>query len=326
MKAGESAVSLTQRLLAFARKQDLQLQSVDLLNLVEGMRGLLLRTIGDDVRLIIDEGDSEPWPTLVDPNQMELVILNLAINARDAMPDGGTLSISFSNRELNRDAPQDLPPADYVVLTVADTGIGMDEATLARATEPFFTTKSQSRGTGLGLSMMEGVVAQSGGATMLRSTLGRGTEVEVWLPRTRTPPRATVSRDRISSAAEGGATILVCDDDPTVLEFLGDALKGAGYLTIDVQSGRAALSALQADTSVRLLVADFAMPEMNGAALAVRVQALYPELPILLVTGNSDLDAVRAVIPGVPVLAKPFGPEKLAARVAELLKRMPVDA
>ncbi len=269
LKAGESAVSLTQRLLAFARKQDLQLQSVDLLYLVDGMRGLLLRTIGDNVRLVIDE-DSAPWPTLVDPNQMELVILNLAINARDAMPDGGTLTITLSNREACRDAPHDLPPADYVVLTVADTGIGMDEATLAQATDPFFTTKGQSKGTGLGLSMMEGVVAQSGGATLLRSKPGRGTAVEMWLPRTKIPAKATVSRARMSSAAQGGETILVCDDNPAVLEFLCDALRGAGYRTVDVQSGRSALAALQADTSIRLLVVDFAMPEMNGAALAAQ--------------------------------------------------------
>jgi signal transduction histidine kinase len=325
LKAGESAVSLTQRLLAFARKQDLQLQSVDLLYLVDGMRGLLLRTIGDNVRLVIDE-DSAPWPTLVDPNQMELVILNLAINARDAMPDGGTLTITLSNRERYRDAPHDLPPADYVVLTVADTGIGMDEATLAQATDPFFTTKGQSKGTGLGLSMMEGVVAQSGGATLLRSKPGRGTEVEMWLPRTKTPPKVTVSRARMSSAAQGGETILVCDDNPAVLEFLCDALTGAGYRTVDVQGGRSALAALHADTSIRLLVADYATPEMNGAALAGRVRALYPELPILLITGNADLDAVQAEIPGVPMLAKPFGHAQLAAHVGELLKRMPVAA
>jgi signal transduction histidine kinase len=324
LKAGESAVSLTQRLLAFARKQDLQLQSVDLLHLVEGMRSLLLRTIGDNIRLVIDE-DSTPWSTLVDPNQMELVILNLAINARDAMPDGGTLSITLLNKAGGRDAPHDLAPTDYVVLTVADTGIGMDEATLARARDPFFTTKGEGKGTGLGLSMMEGVVTQSAGATRLRSTPGQGTQVEVWLPRTKTPPTATVSRNRMRSAGVG-ETILVCDDNPLVLEFLCDALKGAGYFTIDVQSGRSALSALLADASIRFLVVDFAMPEMNGAALTSKVRELYPGLPILLITGNADLDVVQVEIAGVPILAKPFGPQQLADRVGELLKRTPVDA
>ena len=169
LKAGDSAVALTQRLLAFARKQVLQPQSVDMRRLVEGMQGLLVRTLGENVRLIV-EADSALWPTLVDPNQMELVILNLAINARDAMPDGGTLSITVSNRESGRDAPPELAPGQYVVLKVSDTGTGMDAATLARATEPFFTTKDPGKGTGLGLAMMQGVVAQSGGATRLRST------------------------------------------------------------------------------------------------------------------------------------------------------------
>jgi CheY-like chemotaxis protein len=135
-----------------------------------------------------------------------------------------------------------------------------------------------------------------------------------------------VSRNRMRSAAQVGETILVCDDNPMVLEFLCDALKGAGYLTVDVQSGRSALSALLADASIRLLVVDFAMPEMNGAALASKVRALYPELPILLITGNADLDAVQVEIAGVPMLAKPFDQEKLAARVGDLLKRTPVDA
>ena len=186
LKAGESAVALTQRLLAFARKQVLEPRSVDMRRLVEGMQGLLVRTLGENVRLIV-EADSALWPTLVDPNQMELVILNLAINARDAMLDGGTLSIAVTNRESGRDAPPELTPGQYVVLKVSDTGTGMDAATLARATEPFFTTKDPGKGTGLGLAMMQGVVAQSGGATRLRSTPGVGTEVEVWLQRTQLP-------------------------------------------------------------------------------------------------------------------------------------------
>ena len=324
-QAGESAVALTQRLLAFARKQDVQPKSVDLLRLVEGMQGLLLRTLGDDVRLVI-EGDSALWPTLVDPNQMELVILNLAINARDAMPGGGTLSIALANRAAGRNAPPELAAGDYVVLTVTDTGTGTDDATLARATEPFFTTKDQSKGTGLGLSMMEGVVAQSGGTTRLRSTLGRGTEIEVWLPRTMTPPVATARLGRTQSATRDGSTVLVCDDNPAVLEFLCDALKATGYRAVGVQNGRSALAALRSDASIQLLVVDFAMPEMNGAYLVGQVRSQYPELPILLITGNADPDSVQADIPDVPVLAKPFSHEQLAARVGGLLRRTPVDA
>jgi signal transduction histidine kinase/CheY-like chemotaxis protein len=325
LKAGESAVVLTQRLLAFARKQVLQPQSVDMRRLVEGMQGLLLRTLGENVRLIV-EADSTLWPTLVDPNQMELVILNLAINARDAMPDGGTLSITVSNRESGRGAPPELAPGQYVVLKVSDTGTGMDAATLARATEPFFTTKDPGKGTGLGLAMMQGVVAQSGGATRLRSTLGAGTEVEVWLQRTQLPSAVSTGHGQTYIPAQTGETILVCDDDLSVLEFLGDALKGAGYRVVSVHDGRSVLPALEANPSIRLLVVDFAMPEMNGVAVVRQVRAYQPDLPVLLITGKTEPDAVQTEIPTVPILSKPFRQEQLAARVGELLRRTPVAA
>jgi signal transduction histidine kinase len=325
LKAGDSAVALTQRLLAFARKQVLQPQSVDLRRLVDGMQGLLLRTLGENVRLVV-EADSALWPTLVDPNQMELVILNLAINARDAMPDGGTLSITVSNRESGRDAPPELAPGQYVVLKVSDTGTGMDAATLARATEPFFTTKDPGKGTGLGLAMMQGVVAQSGGATRLRSTPGAGTDVEVWLQRTRLLSVTSSGDDRIHVLPRTGETILVCDDDPTVLEFLCDALMGAGYHVVAVHNGRSVLPALRANSSIRLLVVDFAMPEMNGAAVVRQVLMHRPDLPILLITGNAEPDAVQAEIPTVPILCKPFRPEQLAAVVGQLLRRTSVAA
>ena len=325
LKAGDSAVALTQRLLAFARKQVLQPQSVDLRRLVEGMQGLLARTMGENVRLIV-EAESALWPTLVDPNQMELVILNLAINARDAMPDGGTLSITVSNRESGRDAPPELTPGQYVVLKVSDTGTGMDAATLARATEPFFTTKDPGKGTGLGLAMMQGVVAQSGGATRLRSTPGAGTDVEVWLQRTRLQSATSRGHDQMHVPSRTGETILVCDDDLTVLEFLCDALKGEGYHVVAVHDGRSVLPALEANSSIQLLVVDFAMPEMNGAAVVRQVLAHRPDLPILLITGNTEPDAVQAAIPTVPILCKPFRQEQLAARIGQLLRRTSVAA
>jgi signal transduction histidine kinase len=325
LKAGDSAVALTQRLLAFARKQVLQPRSVDMRRLVEGMQEMLRRTLGANVRLIV-EADSALWPTLVDPNQMELVILNLAINARDAMPDGGTLSITVSNRESGRDAPPELAPGQYVVLKVSDTGTSMDAATLARATEPFFTTKDPGKGTGLGLAMMQGVVAQSGGATRLRSTPGVGTGVEVWLRRTRLPPEMSAGHDRTYIPAQAGETILVCDNDLTVLEFLSDALKGAGYRVVAVRDGRSVLPALEANSSIRLVVVDFAMPGMNGAAVIRQVRAYQPDLPVLLITGNNEPDAVRAEIPTVPILSKPFRQEQLAARVGGLLRQTSMAA
>ena len=318
LKAGDSAISLTQGLLAFARKQVLQPRSVDLLGLVEGMQGSLLRTLGSDVRLAV-AANPDLWPALVDPNQLELIILNLAINANDAMPKGGTLSISASNGESGPDAPHDLAPGQYVVLMVTDTGSGMDEATLARATEPFFSTKEAGKGTGLGLSIMEGVVTQSGGATRLRSQLGHGTQVEVWLPRAYTPPEATTVHELYSEQRDSGA-ILVCDDNSAVLEFICDALQGKGYQVLPVTNGRKALSVLKANRAIRLLVVDFTMPDMNGAAVAREVRASRPLLPILLITGNADPEAIQSDLPDVPMLRKPFDREQLTARVADLLE------
>ena len=223
----------------------------------------------------------------MDPNQIELIILNLAINANDAMPQGGTLTITASNREAGPHAPRELAPGEYVVLTVSDTGTGMDEATLARATEPFFSTKEASKGTGLSLSIMQAVVTQSGGATRLRSQLGTGTQIEVWLPRAHTQPEETAVTEAPREQRDSGA-ILVCDDNSSVLEFICDALKGKGYHVLPVTNGRNALSVLKDNQAIRLLVVDFTMPEMSGAAVAEAVRATRPRLPILLITGNAD--------------------------------------
>jgi signal transduction histidine kinase/CheY-like chemotaxis protein len=318
LKAGESAISLTQGLLAFARKQVLAPKSLDLLALIEGMQGSLVRTLGSAVRLTVS-AEPDLWPALVDPNQIELIILNLAINANDAMPRGGALSITASNGEAGPGAPHDLAPGQYVVLTVADTGTGMDEATLARATEPFFSTKEAGKGTGLGLSIMQAVVTQSGGATRLRSQLGHGTQIEVWLPRAHTPPVQTETSEVQSEQKDSGA-ILVCDDNSSVLEFICDALRAKGYHVLPVTSGRNALSVLKANQAIRLLVVDFTMPEMNGAAVAQAVRASRPRLPILLITGNADPESIQAGLPDVPMLRKPFDREQLTARVADLLE------
>jgi signal transduction histidine kinase len=317
LRAGENAVSLTQRLLAFARKQVLQPRSVDLLGLVEGMRSLLSRTLGPDARLTVF-ADPQLWPSQIDPNQIELIILNLAINSRDAMPTGGTLSITLSNGEAGPDAPRDLAPGQYVVLSVSDTGTGMDEATLARATEPFFTTKEPGKGTGLGLSMMQGVVSQSGGATRIRSRPGRGTQIELWLPRAMTVP-AQDAVAMVRHESQGDGAIIVCDDNTAVLEYICDALRTKGYQVLPAMSGRAAIAMLGENQAVRLLIVDFLMPEMNGATVAREVRTHHPGLPILLITGNADPEVTQADLPDVPVLRKPFDREQLASRVAELL-------
>ncbi len=318
LRAGESAATLTQRLLAFARKQILQPRSVDLLALVEGMRSLLTRTLAPDVRLTVF-ADPQLWPSQIDPNQIELIILNLAINARDAMPTGGALSIALSNGEPGPYAPHELAPGHYVVLTVSDTGTGMDETTLARATEPFFTTKGPGKGTGLGLSMMQGVVSQSGGAARIRSKPGHGTQIELWLPRADTAPVDEVVRN-MHREPQGDGAILVCDDNSAVLEYVCDALKAKGYRVLSANSGRAAISMLGENNSIRLLIVDFLMPKMNGAAIAREARTRHPGLPVLLITGNADPEVFQADLPDVPVLRKPFDQEQLAARVADLLE------
>ena len=317
LKTSNSAASLTQRLLAFARKQILQPRSVNLLSLVEGMQNLLQRTLGPDVRLAVS-GDRYLWPALVDPNQIEMIILNLAINARDAMPRGGTLTITASNAEFDPVAPHGLAPGQYVVLTVSDTGTGMDEATLARAVEPFFTTKEPGKGTGLGLSMMQGVVSQSGGAARLHSRPGQGTQIEMWLPRAHLPPEETESHAAHRDRPEAGA-VLVCDDDPAVLELLCDTLSNKGYTVVPATSGRAALSMLARNRSIRLLVVDFTMPGMDGGAVAREARAEFPEIPILMITGNADLEAIKSGLPEVALLCKPFTPKQLTMRIADLL-------
>jgi CheY-like chemotaxis protein len=195
----------------------------------------------------------------------------------------------------------------------------MDETTLARATEPFFSTKEAGKGTGLGLSIMQGVVTQSGGATRLRSQPGHGTQIEVWLPRAYTPPEASEIPEAQSEHRDSGA-ILVCDDNSAVLEFICDALKGKGYQVLPVTNGRKAISVLKANRSIRLLVVDFTMPEMNGAAVAREVRASRPQFPILLITGNADPESIQVDLPDVPMLRKPFDREQLTACVADLLE------
>jgi signal transduction histidine kinase/CheY-like chemotaxis protein len=321
MRAGEKAVTLTQRLLAFARKQVLQPKSVDIPSLVEGMQSLLLQTVGQDVRVEVSS-DIQPWPAHVDPNQIEMVILNLAVNARDAMPHGGSLSFTTTNHEFGPDLPPELTEGQYVLLTVSDTGVGMDEATLARAMEPFFSTREVGRGTGLGLSMMQGVVTQSGGTARMRSKLGHGTQVEIWLPRAHTDPMAAAIRKVHDDRQESGV-ILVCDDDLAVLAFVCAALRAKGYEVLSTTSGRMAITMLDENEEIDLLLIDYTMPEMNGEAVIRKVNISHPWLPILLMTGNADPEAIQVDLPDIAMLLKPFYQEELTERVSGLLASDP---
>ncbi|MEA2777129.1 MAG: hypothetical protein QOF90_2535 [Acetobacteraceae bacterium] len=323
IKASEKAVTLTKRLLAFARKQVLQPKSVDIPGLVEGMQSLLLQTLGKDVRVEVSS-DIPPWPALVDPNQIELVILNLALNARDAMPYGGSLCFTTTNHEFGPGLPLELAEGQYVLLTVSDTGTGMDETTLARAMEPFFSTREVGQGTGLGLSMMQAVVTQSGGAARMRSKLGQGTQIDIWLPRACTDPVATTICKVHDDRQESGI-ILVCDDDVAVLGFVCAALRAKGYHVLSATSGRAAITMLNENEEIDLLLVDYAMPEMTGVAVIKEVTASHPWLPILLMTGNCDPEAIQAEVPDVAMLLKPFNQEELRGRVSGLLGTNPDD-
>jgi CheY-like chemotaxis protein len=317
--AAESAANLTQHLLAFARKQHLQPMPVDLRQLVGGMQDMLGRTLGASVQLSV-AADDRLWPALVDPHQTELAILNLAINARDAMPRGGRLTIALANETVTAGVSDELRVGDYVVLRVTDTGIGMDEGTLARAVEPFFTTKDIGKGTGLGLSMVHGIVMQLGGAMRIDSRPGRGTTVNVWLPRSH-ETADVVTRAKGHVLERGDATILVCDDNPSVRDFAVEALLHSGYRAIATDSGPSALEVVADEkTAIDLLLVDFAMPGMNGAEVARRARERRPRLPILMITGNVEQAVVRSEAEGVPLLSKPFKQAQLVSRIAELLK------
>ena len=319
LNAGERATALTKRLLAFARQQILQPMPVDLKRLIGEVEDMLVRTLGPAIRLSVA---AEPglWPAHVDRNQIELIILNLALNARDAMPRGGSIVIALSNRRLGREAPIDLAVGDYVVVTVSDTGEGMDETTLARAVEPFFTTKEVGKGTGLGLSMVHGTVVQSGGAVRIRSKPAQGTVVELWLPRSRAAGAQVPAAEEAVTPEHGdGGAILVCDDDLGVREFLTEALQNLGYRSIVTEDGPSALAVLDADTPVDLLLVDFAMPGMNGATVARLARERRPSLPTLMITGYAEQETSETKATGVPVLRKPFRRAQLAACIAELL-------
>jgi signal transduction histidine kinase len=317
LRAAERGVALIQRLLAFARKQRLDPRSVDLGALVAGIEELLQRTVGPAIRLEI-AADAGLAPAHVDANQVELAILNLAINARDAMPVGGTLRISLHNQQADRSSPTELTPGDYVVVSISDTGTGMGEATLAQVFDPFFTTKEVGSGSGLGLPMVQGFAGQSGGAVQIRSKLSEGTTVQLWLPQAVESPRGTFGDKRSGvSVARGVATVLLCDDDDDVRRFVSDLLKSNGYMVREASSAGAAFHILEERAAVDLLIVDYAMPGINGLEIIRQAGHRRPSLKTLLITG--DAGAVFDGVVGVPLLRKPFGPAEFSQIVAEIL-------
>jgi signal transduction histidine kinase/ActR/RegA family two-component response regulator len=328
VQGAERGAALTQRLLAFARRQELKPETVHIAALVDGMEDLLERALGPGVAVRRDVPVDLP-PVRVDANQLELAILNLAVNARDAMPVGGSLSIVAREQAVNRASgalPKGLAPGRYVRLDVVDTGVGMDPAVLAKATEPFFTTKGPGKGTGLGLSMVQGLAAQSGGAMRIASRVGSGTTIELWLP-------LAARQDSLSAGApaEPGREsvpmlagdddrllkVLVVDDDALVSTGTAAMLEDLGHSVIEASSGPEALEALRADDrAIGLVITDHAMPGMTGLELARLIGEAYPGMAVILASGFADIPQGDSEIGSLPRLSKPFRQNELAAAIA----------
>ncbi|WP_458095390.1 PAS domain-containing protein [Roseomonas sp. WA12] len=321
--AADRGAALTRRMLAFARRQELRMGAVDTASLIGALRDILVRSLGPATPLEV-ELPQGLWWVQADPNQLELALLNLCVNARDAMPPdrypGGHVRIAARNAPAgSRDEPGagDPPPeGDCLVIAVSDEGSGMDDETLVRATEPFFTTKGVGRGTGLGLSMVHGLCAQSGGALRLISAPGRGTTAEIWLPRAELGSNPAPAPQIIPAAQPNvrSLDVLVVDDDPLVLASSAALLADLGHSAREVDSGAAALAALEKGPLPDLVLTDHAMPGMTGAELATRIAALHPRLPVILASGYADLPAGET--PELPRLDKPFGRDALAAALA----------
>jgi signal transduction histidine kinase/ActR/RegA family two-component response regulator len=311
-KALLRGTKLTGQLLAFARNQSLDLKAVDLAVLIEGMQELLSVSVGAGINIDLDLAADMP-PALADPNQIEMAILNLAINARDAMPGGGTLLLRTDCRSADRDLER---PGRYAVVAVTDTGTGIRAEIIGKVFDPFFTTKQVGEGTGLGLSQVYGIAKQSGGATRIHSTPGKGTTVELWLPLASADMITAVQEDfqKIEPAGQAHQRILVVEDDPEVRQFMVESLEMLGYPVREAADGVAGLAAIEAETP-DLLIVDFLMPDMNGAQVVAAVTEILPTLPIIVATGYADMGAIEAVIGNNFVLRKPFQISELAKLV-----------
>jgi PAS domain S-box-containing protein len=316
MQSAERATTLVQRLLAFARRQPLQAMAVNVGALVQGMAELVASTSGPRVRVELDIAPDLP-PALADANQLEMAILNLAVNARDAMPDGGTLTVTAEVDTVGPDHRSKLKPGRYVRLSVTDTGTGMSPEVLARAIEPFFSTKGIGKGTGLGLSMVHGLAAQLGGALTIASQPGLGTNVELWLPASE---QAASHREHANSpaATAGAGTVLLVDDEALVRASTADMLADLGYAVIEAGSAEEALRLVREGLAPDLLVTDHLMPGMTGIELAREVRRSRHGTPVLIVSGYAETEGIA---PDLPRLTKPFRQADLAASVAVVAER-----
>jgi signal transduction histidine kinase/ActR/RegA family two-component response regulator len=320
--AAKRGAKLTAQLLAFSRRQRLEPQPIDLNDALASMRDLLESTLGGSVQInaVLRPG---LWPAFVDPTQIELGVLNLAINARDAMEVGGTVTIETGNSTVGPpEAPEEPPAGEYVVISVIDTGSGMTKEVKAKAFEPFFTTKEVGKGSGLGLSQVLGFAKQSGGGMRIETRVGEGTSVKVFIPRAAKHEVSEASRDwpRLTPHHRKGATILLVDDDSAVRDVTATVLRDLGYVVLEVGSGGAALELLDQQCSIDLALLDYAMPGMNGMDIARQVHSKYPTIPILFVTGFADTAALEHV-GEARIIKKPFIGDELGQKVLSAITK-----
>jgi signal transduction histidine kinase len=309
LQSGERAKTLVQRLLGFARRQELQNQPVDIGALIDGMRDLIASSVGPSVELHLHDARGLPQ-VFADPNQLELAILNLCVNARDAMPEGGTLSIEAEEISVAGSAAVKLKPGQYIRLSISDTGLGMDAETLARAVEPFFSTKEIGRGTGLGLSMVHGLTAQLGGEFVLSSHPGAGTHADLYLPVSGHQGALDPGLSRNAPLVPSRAlSILVVDDEELVRRGTAEMLRTLGHHVVEAGGGSEALVMLKDLSDIQVVVTDYKMPRMDGAELARRIRAHQPGTGVLLISGYTGAEDPIA---NLPRLNKPFGLAELA--------------
>jgi nitrogen-specific signal transduction histidine kinase/ActR/RegA family two-component response regulator len=324
-KAGHRAAALTRQLLAFSRKELIRPEILDLSQLSMNLEKMLRRLIGEDIELISDYAP-DPWQVEADPGQMEQVIMNLSVNARDAMPKGGKLTIEIANVELDegyfRDHGVEDETGPYVMLAVTDSGIGMDKETRARIFEPFFTTKEMSHGTGLGLSTVYGIVKQNKGHLWVYSEEGKGTTLKVYLPKADKGVEGVEEEQSPARSFRGSETILVAEDDEMLRDMAREMLEGYGYRIITAENGREAMKIADShDGPIHLLLTDVVMPGMDGRELADQLQKKLPEIKVLYMSGyTANAIAHHGVLEeNVEFIQKPFTQEGLAGKVREVM-------
>ena len=319
------AAGLTHRLLAFSRRQSLDSKPVEMNTLVRSMGELLQRSINESIQLNMQLHDPL-WVAEADPNQLESALLNLVLNARDAMPDGGTLAVKTFNQHLDTaftEAHGNLQAGDYVVLSVVDNGCGMPQATISRAFDPFFTTKPIGQGTGLGLSMIYGFSKQSRGHVTIQSAVGNGTTVNLYLPRFRGDlTQSQPTQVPHAPEAKAGETVLIVEDDPAVRVLVSAVLSELGYAFVEAGDADSAVPILDSEQRIDLLISDVGLPGMNGRQLAEIGRQYRPELKVLFITGYAEHAAVRGgfLDPGMQMITKPFTFDLLTAKVREMIR------